>query len=106
MGVQGAMNYDRYGLVWVYNGESWVPVLSSTGEQIQYSDVPDVAFPQFSAHEDPSGADPRVMARLERIEMKMDKVVRVLFGSGALRDVEREIAAKSGQEPKGPSTTD
>ena len=75
----GQLKYDKFHLVWTYDGDKWIPVTDpKNGEQIQYSDS-DLAkrgfrFPQFTAAEDPSGEDPRTAVRLIRIEAKLDRI--------------------------------
>ena len=73
----GSLKYDKYHLVWCYDGDSWIPV-TEDGEQVKYSDhrltVDGFRLQQFPAAEDPSGEDPRIVTRLDRIEKRLARI--------------------------------
>ena len=74
--TEGEYRLDRWGFCWCYLYDDWVPVTNAQGFPT-HSTVSDI--PRFSEQDDPSSLrDPRPAVRMERIERKLDALIRHL----------------------------
>jgi len=81
-GLEGELRYDKFYLVWVHDGEGWIPVNDpDSGMQVtfqEYLKLTEKAYTvasQFRPIEDPSKEDPRIAARLEEIRVLLTQTL-------------------------------
>ena len=71
---------DRFGLVWMYTMMGgWERILDKRGEPVPTTQF-EQGMPQFDPDEDPmkDEEDPRLYARMTRIEQKLDRILKAL----------------------------